>query len=228
MKKSQGQSQSKIAVHARYQEEMKPQNMDTHVKWAATWRNQQSECAPSKDSDQPGHLPSLITVFACAQWVAKDLSFLHADSEDSDQTGRMPRLICVFAGRTLTLLVLSCRGSNDKRTLLLCHQQKRCHFPWYQLFSPPPWTLSSSPVSLVSLLSSADCHLRGWNKILAKLLNYYSYYYYFFSWVLGPVNITSFILSRVNRKVGRKQEIPEQNHLTTRKKNLTCLTCDTS
>ena len=36
----------------------------------------------------------------CTQWVAKDLSFLHADSEDSDQSGRMPRLIWVFAGRT--------------------------------------------------------------------------------------------------------------------------------
>ena len=33
-------------------------------------------------------------------------------SEDSDQTGQMPRLIWVFAGRTLTLLVLSCRSSN--------------------------------------------------------------------------------------------------------------------
>ena len=47
----------------------------------------------------------------CAQWVAKDPRFLHVDSEDSDQTGRMPRLIRVFAGRTLTLLVLSCRSS---------------------------------------------------------------------------------------------------------------------
>ena len=36
----------------------------------------------------------------CAQWVAKDPMFLHADSEDSDQTGRMPRLIRVFAGCT--------------------------------------------------------------------------------------------------------------------------------
>ena len=36
----------------------------------------------------------------CAQLVAKDQSFLHADSEDSDQTGRMPKLIWVFAGRT--------------------------------------------------------------------------------------------------------------------------------
>ena len=34
-----------------------------------------------------------------------------AHSEDSGQTGRMPRLIWVFAGRTLILLVLSCRGS---------------------------------------------------------------------------------------------------------------------
>ena len=36
----------------------------------------------------------------CAQWVAKDLMFLHGDSEDFDQTERMPRLIGVFAGRT--------------------------------------------------------------------------------------------------------------------------------
>ena len=34
-----------------------------------------------------------------------------AHSEDRDQTGRMPRLIWVFAGRTVTLLVLSYRGS---------------------------------------------------------------------------------------------------------------------
>ena len=34
-------------------------------------------CAPSEDSDQPGHPPSLI---------AKDPSFLHAECEDSNQT----------------------------------------------------------------------------------------------------------------------------------------------
>ena len=54
----------------------------------------------------------------CAQWVAKDPSFLHADSEDSDQTGRMPRLIWVFAGRTTILLVLSRRGSVWQKLLL--------------------------------------------------------------------------------------------------------------
>ena len=47
----------------------------------------------------------------CTLWVLKDPSFLHVDSEDFDQTGWMPRLIWVFAGHTVTLLVLSCRGS---------------------------------------------------------------------------------------------------------------------
>ena len=55
--------------------------------------------APNEDSNQPGHPPSLIRVFSCAQWVAEDPMFLHADSEDSDQSGRMPRLIFVFCGR---------------------------------------------------------------------------------------------------------------------------------
>ena len=50
----------------------------------------------------------------CAQWVAKEPTLLHADSKDSDQTGRMPRLIWIFAGRTVTLLILSCRGSHVK------------------------------------------------------------------------------------------------------------------
>ena len=85
-------------------------------------------CAPSEDSDQPGHLPSLIWVFAFRMkkaWVLSaqrrlwsdwadaqaDPSFLHAKSEDSDQTGQMPRLIWVFAGRTVILLVLSWGGS---------------------------------------------------------------------------------------------------------------------
>ena len=68
-------------------------------KWATSWQNQQNDCAPSEDSDQPGHPPSLGSSL-CAQWVAKEQCFLHADSEDSDQTGPISRLIWVFAGRT--------------------------------------------------------------------------------------------------------------------------------
>ena len=49
--------------------------------WATPWQNQQSKCAPSEDSDQPGHLPRLIRIIAvrsmgsygpklssCGQW----------------------------------------------------------------------------------------------------------------------------------------------------------------
>ena len=32
--------------------------------WVALWQNQQNQCAPSEDSDQPGHPPSLIRIFA--------------------------------------------------------------------------------------------------------------------------------------------------------------------
>ena len=77
-------------------------DMTKPTKWVCAQQRLRSAWA-SALSDQSSH---------CAQWVAKDPRFLHADSEDSDQTGRMPRLIWVFAGRTLILLVLTCRGSN--------------------------------------------------------------------------------------------------------------------
>ena len=43
--------------------------------WAAPWQNQQCGCAPSKDSDQPGHPPSLIRVFAVHMKKAWVLSY---------------------------------------------------------------------------------------------------------------------------------------------------------
>ena len=56
--------------------------------WAATWQNQQNECAPVKTQISLGICPVWSESSLCAQWVAKDPMFLHADSEDSDQTGR--------------------------------------------------------------------------------------------------------------------------------------------
>ena len=43
--------------------------------WAATWQNQQNDCAPSEDSDQPGHPPCLIRVFVVCIKKAYVLSF---------------------------------------------------------------------------------------------------------------------------------------------------------
>ena len=66
---------------------------------------------PAKTQISLGIRPVWSASSLCTQWVAKDPSFLNEDSEGSDQTGRMPRMIWVIAGHTLTLLVLSCRGS---------------------------------------------------------------------------------------------------------------------
>ena len=43
--------------------------------WAASWQNQQNDCAPSENSDQPGHLPSLIRVFTVRMKKAWLLSY---------------------------------------------------------------------------------------------------------------------------------------------------------
>ena len=67
--------------------------------WAASWQNQQHDCAPSEDSDQPGHPPSLIRVLAVRMKKLGSLATHWAHSKDSDQSERMHRLIWVFAGR---------------------------------------------------------------------------------------------------------------------------------
>ena len=54
-------------------------------------------CAPSKDSDQPGHSPSLISLrWALNGYVRTKCFFMR--TAKTDQIGRMPSLIWVFAG----------------------------------------------------------------------------------------------------------------------------------
>ena len=54
------------------------------IKTAATWQNQQSDCAPREDSDQPGHPPSLIRVFAVRMRRAWVFSYPLSASKESD------------------------------------------------------------------------------------------------------------------------------------------------
>ena len=65
-----------------------------------------------------------ISLGCCPVWSESSLSAQRklgplathwAQSENTDQTGRMPRLIWVFAGRTVSLLVLSCCGLNIEK-----------------------------------------------------------------------------------------------------------------
>ena len=64
----------------------------------------------------------------CAQWVAKDPSFHHADIEVSDQPGQMPRLIWVLAGRTCHFVGFVMRRL--KCCWQLCCRQSTCSCRW--------------------------------------------------------------------------------------------------
>ena len=97
-------------------------------KWATTWQNQQSDCAPSEDSDQPGHPPSLIRVFAVRMKKAGVLSYplsaqrrLWSDCADAQADLSLRWAHCQFVG-------LSCRGSND--------MIKRAHLPRWFWWAP--------------------------------------------------------------------------------------------
>ena len=59
-------------------------------------------------------------------WI---LSYPLSATEKTDQTGRMPRLIWVFAGRTVTLLVLSCHGSFCMGKENLHHTGRKPYWP---------------------------------------------------------------------------------------------------
>ena len=82
--------------------DVKPQHnqMCAQRRLRSAWASTQSDQSPAKTLISLGIRPVCSESSLCAQWVAKDPRFLHADSEVSDQTGCMPRLIWVFAGRT--------------------------------------------------------------------------------------------------------------------------------
>ena len=114
---------------------------------------------PAKTQISLGIHPFWSESSLCAQWVAKGPRRLHADNEDSDQTGRMHRLIWVFAGPTVTLLVLSCRGSSECCTVCHTHQNQTSFVIISHLLS-----LSLSPL----LQEMAFCHLLETQDVVIK------------------------------------------------------------
>ena len=98
---------------------------------AAPRQNQQYDVRLAKTQMSLGIRPVWSETSLCAQTVAKDPSFPHADSEDSDVAMWMPRLIWVFAGRKdyfvgFVMLRLICLSSvminlgNRQLVALLC------------------------------------------------------------------------------------------------------------
>ena len=89
--------------------------------WAATWQNQQNECAPSEEADQ-----SLL----CTQWVIKDQRFLHANSQDwSDWADAQadPSLHWAhshFVGFVMSRLTYICCQLNNEMCWHICRYNK--------------------------------------------------------------------------------------------------------
>ena len=88
--------------------------------WAATWPNHQNDCAPSEDSDQPGHPPSLIRVFAVRMKKAWILSYplsahrrLWSDWADAQADLNLRWASSHFVGFVMSWLIFDC--------LSVCH-----------------------------------------------------------------------------------------------------------
>ena len=117
-------------------------------KWAATWQHQQSECAPSEESDQPGHPPSLIrdihpvwsesSLSACRKLGSLATHWAH--SEDSNQTGdalaglSLPWAHSHFVGFVMSWLKCLPERDKDKRSEARiigdCQVPGICHPKW--------------------------------------------------------------------------------------------------
>ena len=94
-------------------------------------------CAPSEESDQPGHPPSLIRVFAVRMKKAWVLSYLLSAQ----------RRVWVFAGRTVTLLFLPWGSSFASLSCLIAT-------PHLYTISCAMYSLSQLPVTIRRLVSN--------------------------------------------------------------------------
>ena len=138
---------------------------------------------------------------------------------------------------------LSCKifeNSKDCKQLLLYLRYNDVHFSsqlpqrWHQLFGI---SVDTNPTAIhedlrgtvnvtAKLIYLIKCSInrKTWSFIchpfFSMWLLFQSWFHLFFTCILLSVKIISIILSRVNHKVGRKQEILEKKNLSTRKQNL--------
>ena len=85
---------------------------DLQTIWATTRQNQQSDCVPREDSDQPGYLPSLIRVFIVRMKKAWVLSYplsaqrrLWSDCVDAQADLSLPWVHTYFVGFVMSRLI---------------------------------------------------------------------------------------------------------------------------
>ena len=156
-----------------------------NIDWATSWQNPQNVLCTLGTQISLGWPESSL----CAQWVAKDRSFLHVDSEGSDQTGWMNRLIWVFAGRTA--FCLFCGGSCIQNNMYSFFFQNNM----YSFFSVS-WVMRAFPWCKITFLSE-DKIL---NKHAVVVLVFYGPSTLFRLFRVESVNLSTLFLGKTTRQ----------------------------
>ena len=126
-------------------------------------------CAPSEDSDQPGHLPSLISL-RCLHEESLGLSY--PLSAQRRLTGRMPRLIGVFAGRTCHFV-----GFVMRRLIYCVGQQRRL---WQACLSLRWCTLFTCVGSFNLFMHSGLCYPRNLDQSIVHFRGAWCTFFHFY------------------------------------------------
>ena len=118
--------------------------------WATTWQNQQNDCAPSKDSDHPGHPPSLIRVFAVRMKKAWVLSYQFSAQWRlwSDCPGWSESSLGAHSSCWFVPLRFICSFIGKPRSL----------FSWVLVLNPAN-NCFASDIMLTYLRSTTTCHI---------------------------------------------------------------------
>ena len=163
---------------------------------------------PSKDSDQPGHSPSLIRVFAVHMKKHWAFNYLLSTSEDYDQTERMPRLIGVLTGCTCHFAGFVMRQLKYEWLIQSARIEDSTRSKWVNFISSTVKPISTSSFSISKKISFhklialviTSCQLRyivKWGKKLKKFLSFFCMnsscfnHYKIQTWVL-PYNFCVF------------------------------------
>ena len=128
--------------------------------WVATWQNQQCGCTPSEDSDQPGHRPTLIRVFAVRVKKPYVLSYplstqrrLWSDWADAQADLILRWAHTHFVGFVLSWLIFP-HGRGENRA---AHVEKACFFFFFFFFcgvcSPIFFHLTGRVANLLIILT---------------------------------------------------------------------------
>ena len=131
-----------------------------HTIWAASWQNQQNDCAPSKDSDQPGFKFTESDQSSLSAWrKIGSLATQWTHSKDSITLGRCPGWSESSLGAHAILLVLSWGGSFN----VIIKMKKICWCCCFQKFATikAGWVLFSN--------KQRDDHLQPWVSWSKKL-----------------------------------------------------------